>query len=164
MFTKCSFVLSAGIILWATSPALAEGGGQASAPNPSQPPQLDIQLQTIHSGYDRKTCWVHARAGMIPGTVRGAGDPFTAVLTMHALRITGSDVYYPIHDMRTDDGGKTWTGPTDQSSAFGRRPMPGGAATRARRSMPHNPSSMRWVRMPISRRRPAKGAPRWVAP
>ena len=28
---------------------------------------FDIELQTIRSGYDRKTCWTHARAGIIPG-------------------------------------------------------------------------------------------------
>ena len=77
---------------------------------------FDIELQTIHSGYDRKTCWVHARPGAIPG------DPPIAVVTMHALRLTGSDVFYPIHDMRTDDGGKTWTEPTPHEAAFARRP------------------------------------------
>ena len=87
---------------------------------------FEIQLQTIHSGYDRKTCWVHPRAGMIPGNSQQGGDLFTAVLTMHELRISGSDVYYPIHDMRTDDGGNTWTAPTSQAAAFGRRRMPGG--------------------------------------
>jgi hypothetical protein len=44
---------------------------------------LAIELQTISSGYDRKTCWVHPRAGAIPG------DPPIVVLTMHKLRITG---------------------------------------------------------------------------
>ena len=86
---------------------------------------FEVELQTIHGGYDRKTCWVHPRAGMIPGDYGQTGDPFTVVLTMHELRISDSDCYYPIHDMRTDDGGKTWTGPTSQTAAFGRRPMPG---------------------------------------
>ena len=76
---------------------------------------LDIELQTIRSGYDRKTCWVHARPGAIPG------EPPIVVITMHKLRLTGSDVFYPIHDMRTDDGGKTWSGPTPHEAAFGRR-------------------------------------------
>lgn len=83
---------------------------------------LNIDLQVIHSGYDRKTCWVHGRAGMIPT----AGDPFSVVLTTHALRLTGSDVFYPMHDMRTDDGGKTWSQLVDQSSAFARQTRPGG--------------------------------------
>ena len=51
---------------------------------------FEVELQTIHSGYDRKTCWVHPRAGMIPGDYGRAGDPFTVVLTMHELR-----TYFP---------------------------------------------------------------------
>jgi len=78
---------------------------------------LDIELQAISSGYDRKTCWVHARAGAIPRP----GQPPIVVLTMHKLRITGDDVFYPICDMRTDDGGKTWVGPTEHRDAFARR-------------------------------------------
>ncbi len=87
---------------------------------------LDIQRQTIHKGYDRRTCWVHARAGMIPEEVAGTGDPFTVVLTMHALRISGSDVFYPIHNMWTDNGGQTWSGPAGNGDAFRRRPVPDG--------------------------------------
>ena len=43
----------------------------------------NIELTTVAGGYDRKTCWVHARAGVIP--------PSTAVLTTQKLRLTGSD-------------------------------------------------------------------------
>ncbi len=35
-----------------------------------------IQLDTIHRGYDGQTCWVHPRAGAIPGATPGV------VLTM----------------------------------------------------------------------------------
>jgi hypothetical protein len=56
---------------------------------------LDIELQAIHSGYDRKTCWVHARPGIIPG------DLLTAVVTMPKMSLSGSDVYYSIHEMRS---------------------------------------------------------------
>ena len=48
-------------------------------------PGFTIELQTARSGYDRKTCWVHARAGIIPHEI-GGGDPFRVVMTMHALR------------------------------------------------------------------------------
>ncbi len=85
---------------------------------------FEVELQTIQSGYDRQTCWVHPRAGIIPAGPGQAGGTFTAVLTMHELRIADSDCYYPIHDMRSDDGGETWTGPSSQTAAFGRRPMP----------------------------------------
>jgi len=47
-------------------------------------------------------------------------------MTMHALRLTGLDVYLPIHEMRSDDGGKTWSEPIDQGDAFARRPEPDG--------------------------------------
>ncbi len=77
---------------------------------------FEIELQTITGGYDRKTCWVHARPGAIPG------DPPIVVVTMHKLRLTGSDVFYEINDMRTDDGGKTWSGPASHKDAFSRRP------------------------------------------
>ncbi len=80
----------------------------------------NIELQTIRSGYDRKTCWVHARPGTIPG------DPPITVVTMQKLRLTGSDVFYEINDIRTDDGGQAWFGPTPHPDTLGRRPADGG--------------------------------------
>ncbi len=81
---------------------------------------FDIEVQAIHSGYDRKTCWTHARPGAIPG------DPPIVVVTMQKLRLTGSDVFYEINDLRTDDGGKAWVGPTPHKDTLGRRPIEGG--------------------------------------
>ena len=88
---------------------------------PGTESEFTVQLQTAQSGYDRKTCWVHTRAGIIPHS----NQSFSAVLTMHELRISGSDVYYPIHELRSDDGGKTWSKPISQA-AFSRRDRPGG--------------------------------------
>jgi hypothetical protein len=109
--------LLGALILYAMIPISVDAGEPESKKTAAG---FEVELQTIHSGYDRKTCWVHPRAGMIPGDCSGVGDPFTVVLTMHELRISDSDCYLPIHDMRTDDGGKTWTGPTSQVAAFGR--------------------------------------------
>jgi hypothetical protein len=81
---------------------------------------MHIDTQAIRSGYDRKTCWVHARPGVIPG------ETPIGIITMHALRLTGDDVFYPICDMRSDDGGKTWTQPTSHGEAFARRPAENG--------------------------------------
>jgi hypothetical protein len=64
------------------------------------------QLQTVRSGYDRRFCWVQTRAGVIP--------PDTRVMTTQQLRLSGSDIFYGIHDLRSDDRGLTWTGPTAQ--------------------------------------------------
>ncbi|MCA9230126.1 MAG: exo-alpha-sialidase [Planctomycetales bacterium] len=75
---------------------------------------FDIELTTINSGYDGKTCWVHPRLGAIPGT-----QPIV-VLTMQKLLLTGSDVFYALHEMRTDDLGRHWSGP-QKHDTLGRR-------------------------------------------
>jgi len=79
-----------------------------------------VQLDTIHSGYDGKTCWVHGRAGAIPGS------PPTVVLTMQKLLLSASDVFYALHEMRTDDLGATWQGPVPHEDTLGRREEAGG--------------------------------------
>jgi hypothetical protein len=79
-----------------------------------------IQLDTISRGYDGKTCWVHPRAGTIPGE-----NP-SVVLAMQKLLLTGSDVFFALNEMRTDDLGKTWSGPTEHADTLGRRNEPGG--------------------------------------
>ena len=58
---------------------------------------LDIELQTISSGYDRKTCWVHPRPGLVPG------NPVKVVVTMSRMSLAQgkNDVYYSLHEMRT---------------------------------------------------------------
>jgi hypothetical protein len=100
-------------------PSLSEQIRQSSGDKESEM-GLEIELRAIRSGYDRKTCWVHPRAGAIPGS------PPIVVLTMYKLRLTGMDVFYPINEMRTDDGGKTWTGPTEHADTLGRRKVEGG--------------------------------------
>jgi len=71
---------------------------------------FDLKLDVIRKGYDGKTCMTQARLGIIPRE----GDSPILVATMTPLVVTGSDVYLTVHDMRSDDGGKTWTGPTPQ--------------------------------------------------
>ena len=80
---------------------------------------LDIELQTISSGYDRKTCWVHPRPGLVPG------NPVKVVVTMSRMSLAQgkNDVYYSLHEMRTDDGGKTWSGPVEHVDTLGRRTL-----------------------------------------
>ena len=82
-----------------------------------------IDLQIIRSGYDGLSCWVHARTGAIPGA--GEGGRPAVVMTMQKLRISGSDIYYDLTDMRTDDLGKIWSRPVRH-------------ATLARRKEPNN--------------------------
>lgn len=80
-------------------------------------PDFQIQLSTATKGYDGKTCWVHARAGAIP--VDAPGNPHKlpiVVMTMQKLLLTGSDVFYALNSMRTDNLGQTWEGPFEQKN------------------------------------------------
>ncbi|MEW6304602.1 MAG: exo-alpha-sialidase [Verrucomicrobiota bacterium] len=86
----------------------------------AQPPDYRIQLDVLSSGFDRQTCWVHPRAGAIPGRAP------IVVLTMQKLLLTGSDVFYELNEMRTDDLGKKWTGPAPHGQTLGRRDEPQG--------------------------------------
>src|SRR5215212_2369911 len=83
-------------------------------------PGYRIQLDVISRGYDGKTCWVHPRAGTIPG------ETPIVVLTMQKLLLTGSDVFFALNEMRTGDLGKTWSGPIEHTDTLGRRSEPGG--------------------------------------
>lgn len=96
-------------------------GASAWAEKPRPP--YRIQLDTITKGlegkpYDGKKCYTQARAGIVQ---RAEGDP-RIVVTMSPLLLTGSDVYYELHEMRSDDLGKTWTGPIKHLETLGRRP------------------------------------------
>lgn len=93
------------------------------APLAATPRLVDysIQLDTIHSGYDGVHCWVHPRAGIVPGE---AGAPPSVVLTLQKLWLGGSDVFGPIHEMRTDNLGHTWSGPREHAATLGHRSEP----------------------------------------
>ena len=80
-------------------------------------PKYDIELQTVSSGYDRKTCWVQTRAGVIP--------PDRAVITTQKLRLTGSDIFYTIHSARSTDFGRTWSNFVEQRAFRPRRQSDG---------------------------------------
>ena len=53
----------------------------------AEPPAFDIKLDTVSTGFDKKSCWVHPRAGVIPG------NPQKVVLTMQKAMLVGSDVF-----------------------------------------------------------------------
>ncbi len=98
------------------------GAGLLLADEPA--PGFRIQLDTIHRGYDGKTCWVHPRAGTIPAA--SLDKQPSVVLTMQKLLLTGSDVFFALNEMRTDDLGKSWSGPTEHGETLGRRDEPEG--------------------------------------
>ncbi len=78
----------------------------------------EITLETVSRGYDRRTCWVHARAGVIP--------PDRAVLTAQKLRLSGSDIFYVIHSAFSADLGRSWS-PFVEQPAFAPRVQPDGS-------------------------------------
>ncbi|TWT43532.1 Carbohydrate acetyl esterase/feruloyl esterase precursor [Thalassoglobus neptunius] len=82
---------------------------EADRPDVSQMP-FQIERIIAHQGFDKQTCWVHARAGVIPPEVEGSSDSHPeVVLTTQALELTGSDVFHAIHTSRSTDGGAIWT-------------------------------------------------------
>jgi hypothetical protein len=83
---------------------------------PAVEPEYHIELSVARQGFEGKYCWVHARAGAIPGP-----KPLV-VMTMQRLQLSGSDVFYALNDMRSADGGKTWSSPAELPN-FGRRPF-----------------------------------------
>lgn len=57
--------------------------------------------------FDGSKCWVHPRAGIVPG----AGDQGKprVVMTMNTLDLDGSDVFKGMFGFETDDVGENWT-------------------------------------------------------
>lgn len=78
----------------------------------------DIRLDTIRSDFvpGQKYCWTHPRAGIVKG------EQPSVVLTMSPLDLTGSDVFYALAGMSSEDGGRTWSPPAEQPS-LGRRAL-----------------------------------------
>ncbi len=69
-----------------------------------------IERSTAQRGFDGQTCWVHARAGAIPAGVKGnESDQPLVVMTTQKLLLTGSDVFYRLHQTTSNDLAATWT-------------------------------------------------------
>lgn len=77
--------------------------------------QYEIKPDVVSSGYDGVTSWFHPHAGLIPGK-----NP-TIVLTMQKWWLARSDVFFALFDLKSKDGGKTWTSPRENTNTLGRR-------------------------------------------
>lgn len=97
---------------------------QASTTAEEVRPRLEysIQLEVAGKGFDKETCWVHARAGIIPGNNGRAPE---VVMTMQKLLLSGSDVFYALNELRSDNLGAEWVGPVEHAT-LGRRDEPDG--------------------------------------
>jgi acetyl esterase/lipase len=91
--------------------------GEGNAQQASPPFTIGRTVAT--QGFGGEFCWVHARAGAMPAA--GRSDP-AVVMTLQKLQLSGSDVFYALNEMRTSDGGKTWTRPVEHKS-FARVPF-----------------------------------------
>ncbi len=109
---KFSFSLCLALIL------ISSGYTQVTAGDETKPLTYDVDLRTVSEGFDGKTCWVHARAGIIPQ--KDVSSP-VVVMTMQKLLLSGSDVFYALNELRTADGEK-WIGPV-QHNTLGRRQL-----------------------------------------
>ena len=71
-------------------------------------PLYEIEQTVARRGFDGKTCWVHARAGVIPPRAGGNdSDEPLPVMTLQKLDLAGSDLFYALNTMRSSDLGKT---------------------------------------------------------
>lgn len=75
----------------------------------AETPEYTIEHLVPAKMYDGKQCWVHPRAGIVPGAGRN-GQP-RIVMTMNTLDVSGSDVFKGLYSFQTDDLGKTWSEP-----------------------------------------------------
>ena len=79
-----------------------------------------VRLDAISRGFDGESFWSHARAGALPG------DEPTVVVTMQKTLRSGSDIFFAISEIRSDDFGETWTGPVEHADSLSRRKEPNG--------------------------------------
>lgn len=79
----------------------------------------DVALDVVQSGYDKEQCWVHARAGVIPGELP------VAVMTTQKLQLSGSDIFYGLNVFRKKVGEGAWEGPVEQPTFLRRHNQDG---------------------------------------
>jgi hypothetical protein len=84
------------------------------------PPGYRIQRTKAHAGFNSRTFFAQARAGVIPGE----DGPPTVILTAQPALRSGSDVYYALREWRSTDLGETWDGPVTHPATLGRREDP----------------------------------------
>ncbi len=95
---------SLSFLLLSIAANVAVGGDVKSA-------EFTVDLQKASSGFDGESCWVHARAAIVPGSHNRTSDGPVAVMTTQKLKLSGSDVFYALHQLTSSDAGVTWTAP-----------------------------------------------------
>ena len=85
-------------------PLTSRGDDKANAPL-----EFQVKLETVLEHDDGKFLWFHPRAAAIPGFGR---DGMPAVIVTLQKHLHVSDFYSGISILRTNDMGRSWTGPT----------------------------------------------------
>lgn len=101
-----AFRLITVLALFALGVLSVDLAGEAAEPALDYRIQLDVPLKALNPDF----CWFHPRAAAIPGAGRD-GQPTVIMTIQKHLKI--SDYYSGLWVMRTDDLGKTWTGPAE---------------------------------------------------
>ncbi len=74
-------------------------------------PGYALRLESPTRRYDGESCWVHARAGIVPGV--GKENAPRAVMTMNLKDLSGSDLFDAVYDLYSDDLGEEWSEPRE---------------------------------------------------
>lgn len=84
-------------------------GAMAFADGPALVP-FDVKAEPAFKELSSKFCWFHPRVAALPGFGKG-GQP--AVVMTIQKHLSADDHYSEMYFLRTDDLGRTWTGPTE---------------------------------------------------
>ena len=101
-FIKSSLI--GGITLTSWNPMIGFGERDGL-----KPVNYNVKTDIPTRMYNGKQCWIHSRAGILPG-MGTKGLPKT-VMTMNTHEVTSSDIFKQMYGMNSDDLGKTWTDP-----------------------------------------------------
>ncbi|RTE51890.1 exo-alpha-sialidase [Arenibacter aquaticus] len=70
-----------------------------------------LELNVPTKLFDGERCWCHPRAGIVPGS-KDTDTP-SIVMTINKLDLAGSDVFYGMYGLLTNNLGKEWTNPKE---------------------------------------------------
>lgn len=74
------------------------------------PVPFEVSTEVVHKELSPHFCWFHPRVAAIPGAGQN-GQP--AVVMTIQKHLEASDHYSGLYFLRTDDMGRTWSGPTE---------------------------------------------------
>jgi hypothetical protein len=74
-------------------------------------PAYKNNLRAANHLFDGRRCWVHPRAGIVPGAGRDRVP--RVIITMNSHDLAGNDVFKAMYELCTNDLGKTWSEPRE---------------------------------------------------